>query len=87
MPAIGLFLPGALPKILSAVAWFGIWLLYREIRRGIRVRWWDFLTAPLGASLFAYAILRSMVVTLRRGGVVWRDTKYEVDELKRGMVR
>lgn len=87
VPLIGLFLPGALPKILSLVAWLGIWLLYREIRRGIRVAWWDFLTAPIGGAFFAYAILRSMVVTLRRGGIVWRDTKYGMEDLKRGMVR
>lgn len=44
------------------------------------------LTHPLGAVLFCYMILRSMVVTLWRGGVVWRDTFYPLEELKRGLV-
>lgn len=44
------------------------------------------LTHPLGALIFAYMILRSTVVTLWRGGIVWRDTFYPLDELKRGLV-
>jgi glycosyltransferase involved in cell wall biosynthesis len=44
------------------------------------------LTLPLGAVVVAYMILRSTVVTLRQGGVVWRDTFYPLEELRRGMV-
>ncbi len=44
------------------------------------------LTYPLGALLFVYMVLRSMVVTLAQGGVVWRETFYPIDELRRGIV-
>jgi len=44
------------------------------------------LTHPIGAMLFCYMLLRSMVVTLWRGGVNWRDTFYPLEELKRGVV-
>ncbi|GAC1619248.1 MAG: hypothetical protein NVS9B13_08370 [Candidatus Acidiferrum sp.] len=44
------------------------------------------LTQPLGALLFCYMLLRSTVVTLRQGGIIWRDTFYPLDELKRGAV-
>lgn len=44
------------------------------------------LTHPLGAALFFYMLLRSTVVTLRQGGIVWRDTFYPLEELKKGMV-
>jgi glycosyltransferase involved in cell wall biosynthesis len=44
------------------------------------------LTHPLGALLFCYMLLRSTVVTLRQGGIVWRDTFYPLEELKRGVV-
>lgn len=44
------------------------------------------LTHPLGAILFGYMLLRSTVVTLRNGGVTWRDTFYPLEELKRGVV-
>jgi len=44
------------------------------------------LTLPLGATIFAYMVLRSTIVTLRQGGIVWRDTFYPLDELRRGLV-
>jgi len=44
------------------------------------------LTLPLGAIIFAYMILRSTIVTLRQGGIVWRGTFYPLDELRRGLV-
>ena len=44
------------------------------------------LTHPLGAALFFYMLLRSTVVTLRQGGIVWRDTFYPLEELKKGIV-
>lgn len=44
------------------------------------------LTLPLGALVFTYMLLRSTFVTLRRGGIVWRDTFYPLDKLRRGGV-
>jgi glycosyltransferase involved in cell wall biosynthesis len=41
------------------------------------------LTLPAGALLLAWSMLRSMVVTLARGGVVWRGTFYSLAELRR----
>jgi len=44
------------------------------------------LTFPLGAVILAYMLLRSAVVTLRQGGIIWRDTFYPLEELRRGLV-
>jgi hypothetical protein len=44
------------------------------------------LTFPLGAVLLSYTLLRSMAVTLWRGGVLWRDTFYPLKDLRKGMV-
>jgi glycosyltransferase involved in cell wall biosynthesis len=44
------------------------------------------LTYPLGAVILSYMLLRSAVVTIRQGGIVWRDTFYPLDQLKRGVV-
>ena len=44
------------------------------------------LTQPLGACIFLYIIARSAIVTLRRGGVMWRGTFYAIDDLRRGLV-
>lgn len=44
------------------------------------------LTHPLGGALTFFVGLRSTVLTLWRGGVVWRETFYPLGELRRGMV-
>jgi hypothetical protein len=44
------------------------------------------LTHPLGALIFCWMMARSAIVTLWRGGVVWRDTFYPLEELRKGLV-
>lgn len=46
-------------------------------------RWWHGLFFPLGTLVFDYILLRSLVVTLARRGIVWRGTHYPLAELKR----
>jgi len=41
------------------------------------------LTHPVGGLIFCYILARSMVVTIWRGGVVWRGTFYPLDELRK----
>jgi glycosyltransferase involved in cell wall biosynthesis len=41
------------------------------------------LAFPLALTMVLYAMLRSMAVTLLRGGVTWRETFYPLDELRR----
>ncbi|MDE3104162.1 MAG: glycosyltransferase [Acidobacteriota bacterium] len=41
------------------------------------------LLAPVAGLLFTYTLLRSMVTTLRQGGVVWRGTFYPLAELRK----
>ncbi len=43
------------------------------------------LMFPAAAVLLLYALLRSMLVALWRGGVWWRGTFYSLDELRRGL--
>lgn len=57
-----------------------------RMARSLRVSPLYALTHPLGGIIFGYMLLRSTVVTLWRGGVVWRDTFYPLKQLKRGMV-
>jgi glycosyltransferase involved in cell wall biosynthesis len=47
---------------------------------------WYALTQPLGAAIFGYMLMRSTIVTLRQGGIVWRGTFYALEELRRGLV-
>ncbi len=45
------------------------------------------MLAPFGPPILLYAAARSMVQTLRRGGVVWRGTLYPLRELRARRVR
>lgn len=58
-------------------------LLYRYYRQYTGIATWYAVTFPVAASLVLYAILRSMILTLVRGGVVWRGTLYPLSELRR----
>lgn len=40
---------------------------------------------PVGSAVMIFAVLRSMVVSLRQGGVLWRGTFYPLGELRRNL--
>ena len=42
-----------------------------------------FLVLPLTALIFIYSIIRAVLLTFIRGGVMWRGTKYSLDELRK----
>ncbi len=58
-------------------------VLYRYYQRPSGISFLYALTFPVAASLFLYALLRSVVMTLWRGGVVWRGTLYPLRELRK----
>jgi len=78
-----LFLVRNGPGVLTWAAWAGtgVWLsfflLYRLSLRGQRASWAYVLTFPTAVFLLAWAILRSMALYYRRGGVKWRGTVYK----------
>jgi hypothetical protein len=45
------------------------------------------LPVPFMFPLFLYAVLNSTFVTLRQGGIRWRDTFYSLEKLRAGNVR
>jgi glycosyltransferase involved in cell wall biosynthesis len=45
------------------------------------------LLVPLGILIVPISLVNSMVVTLRQGGVRWRDTFYPLEKLRAGRVR
>jgi len=83
MPVAGLFGPWAI-RIGSLVTWSAAFLLFSYSARkftGISSAY--LVVFPVAACLLIYMIMRSMVVTLACGGVVWRGTFYPLDALRR----
>ncbi len=85
-PWLGLALAQGWGRLGYGLAVLGIALLYLGMswRSHIAARY--FVTHPVGAVMFAYILVRSALLTLVRGGVLWRGTLYRLEELRRGMV-
>ncbi|HTK94376.1 MAG TPA: glycosyltransferase family 2 protein [Terriglobales bacterium] len=75
------FAPGW-TKVGFIVELFGIFLVYARLERIFDINPLYFFLNPFGAGLLCYAMLRSLVVTLRQGGIIWRGTKYSLAELR-----
>jgi glycosyltransferase involved in cell wall biosynthesis len=71
------------PYALALVSMAG---LYVGMSRMSDVPAYYFLLHPVSTVMFAYILLRSMVLTLRQRGIFWRGTFYPLDQLRKGMV-
>ena len=85
-PFFGLVFSHGWTRIFAAVALVIALGFYGGAAASMRVSPLYSLTHPLGSILLSYMLLRSAVVTIRQGGIVWRDTFYPLKELKRGVV-
>src|SRR3981189_2707745 len=85
-PVFGIFFGHGWIRIFAAIALVLALLFHTGVDIGMRVSPLYAFTHPLGALLFSYILLRSTVVTLKQGGIIWRDTFYPLDDLKRGVV-
>jgi cellulose synthase/poly-beta-1,6-N-acetylglucosamine synthase-like glycosyltransferase len=82
-PFVFVFLAPGWSRLGFAIELAGIFWIYVRLRKMYRISPAYFLLNPIAAMLMAYAMVRSLVVTLRQGGIVWRGTKYSMDELRR----
>jgi hypothetical protein len=82
-PLAGLFGPWTM-RTGALLAYGAGWLLFRYSgRRLTGISSGYLLVFPVAACLIVYSMLRSMVVTLAQGGVMWRGTFYSLAELRR----
>ncbi len=86
LPFLGVAFAHGLARIFAAMSALIAVAVHTWCARNYRIGWYYGLTHPLGGLIFCYMLLRSMVVTLWRGGVVWRGTFYPLERLKRGLV-
>ena len=68
------------PAILSVAC---IVYSYYLISRITGLKLWNAAFAPIAAAIFIFTLLRSMLTTLRQGGVEWRGTFYPLAELRK----
>jgi GT2 family glycosyltransferase len=80
-PLVLLAIPGT--RIAGDLALVGVAGLYVLSSRTSQISPWSAAAFPLGAALFVYSMLRSMLITLAHGGVTWRGTFYPLAALRR----
>ena len=85
-PFAGVFLAHGWARVPFAAALASILLIYLGMYWRSRIPPYYFFLHPVSATLFVYALLRSMFLTLWNDGILWRGTKYPLEELRKGMV-
>jgi len=85
-PFVGLWLTRGWQQVPYAIALGAIFLIYLGMSFKSSIPPYYVLLHPISTLLFAYTLLRSMVLTLWNDGVTWRGTKYPLEELRKGAV-
>jgi glycosyltransferase involved in cell wall biosynthesis len=85
-PFLGLWLAHGWARLPYAVALVSIFLIYWGMSSKSRVRPYYFFLHPIATGFFMYILLRSMFHALWHDGIVWRGTRYPLEELKKGLV-
>ncbi len=91
-PFAGIWLAPGWAKLGWALAVFSIFCMYLGIYLATRkapestISPLHFFLHPVGTAMYIYLLLRSMGHALWNGGVVWRGTKYSLQELRDNFV-
>ena len=86
LPFLALLFTSGTPRVLATVSVVAAIAVHAKASPFSRVSLLYGFTHPLGALVMCYIMLRSAIVTLWRGGVVWRGTFYPLKELRKGLV-
>jgi glycosyltransferase involved in cell wall biosynthesis len=85
-PFLGAFLTHGWQRLPYAIALFCMFSIYVGMSGRSPVPAYYFLLHPVSTGLFVYILLRSMCLALWNDGIVWRGTRYPLEELRKGMV-
>ena len=85
-PFLGIWFAHGWARIPYAIALGSLFLIYYGMSVRSPIPAYYFFLHPISTILTMYTVLRSMVHTLSSHGIVWRGTKYSLEELRKGMV-
>ena len=85
-PFIALFVTHGPARAVYAAVVCLIILLFMDSTRFHNAKAWYVIGFPLTALLFAWILLRTMVLNLAQGGITWRGTFYPLAELRKNKV-
>jgi glycosyltransferase involved in cell wall biosynthesis len=85
-PFLGVWLAHGWLRLPYGIALLCILAIYFGMSTRSAVRPYYFFLHPVATALFMYILMRSMFYTLWHDGVVWRGTRYPLEELRKGLV-
>jgi len=85
-PFVGVWVAHGGARGMYGIALGSMFLIYAGMSFRSSVPAYYFLLHPISTLLFVYTLLRSMILTLWNDGVVWRGTRYPLEELRKGMM-
>ena len=85
-PFLGIWLAHGWARAGYGLALLSLFAIYVGMSWRSDIPPYYFVLHPIATALFMYTLLRSMILTLGRGGVTWRGTFYPLEELKKGIV-
>jgi glycosyltransferase involved in cell wall biosynthesis len=85
-PFLGIFLTHGWARVPYAVALGSLFAIYWGMSFRSAIPPYYFFLHPVSTVLFMYILLRSMIHALWNDGIVWRGTRYPLDELRKGIV-
>jgi glycosyltransferase involved in cell wall biosynthesis len=85
-PFLGVWVGQGWSRVPYAIALGSLFLIYYGMSSMSAVPAYYFFLHPVSTGLFMYTLLRSMIHTFSNDGIVWRGTRYPLDELRKGMV-
>ena len=85
-PFLGLWFAHGWARLPYAIALASICGIYYGMSSLSDVPGYYFFLHPISTSLFMYTLVRSMIHTFRNDGIIWRGTRYPLEELRKGLV-
>lgn len=86
LPYISLFFLGGIGLIANIGVMFIIFCIYLVLAGSNKISIFYFFTYPVACGIIVYLMLRALFLTITKGGIDWRDTFYNLKELKENKI-